>query len=365
MKIFYPVLCFACLPASAQNLVLNPGFDEFKEVYSDISTIECCNNWMNPTLASPDYFNSFQKNNVHPKEWWGYQTPQSGNGYAGFIAYRGENMKRNTEYLEAHFAEPLVAGEMYKVSFYLSLAECSTLSLTELGVYLSEKEVFVKTVFSLKYKPQLVFPLTNCDTSSWINLSLTYKAKGGEQYMVIGLFDYDQKIKLNKETPSASIRDPRNEAYYFIEDVSVIPLRPGLHHLHAKDSIANVIPVTEKETMTFDTQKPFVLEHILFETGSDVLVPASYPELDGLVSWLNQNAQLKAEINGYTDADGTEIQNLKLSQKRAQAVCQYLIDKGIDSKRLKPKGFGSSNPRDNNSTEAGKARNRRVEIKTH
>jgi len=366
-KYFYPVLSLIYFPASAQNLVLNPGFDEFKDTVSSISSLEYCTSWINPTMTSPDYFNSLLEHNSnmsHPREWWGYQTPQSGTACAGFIAYRSSDIKKSSEYLEARFTEPLVAGEMYQVAFSLSLAECSSFSLTELDAYLSNREVFMKTVFMLKYKPQLVFVTPACDTASWTKLSLTYKAKGGEQYMVIGLFDYDQRIKLNKETPSASIHDPRNEAYYFIDDVSVIPLKQGLHFLQERDSVPITVAFTGKTEMVFDTQKPFVLEHILFETGSDVLMPASYPELDDLVLWLSQHPQLKAEVNGYTDADGTETQNLKLSQKRAQAVCRYLSTKGIANDRLKPQGFGASNPRDSNITEVGKARNRRVEIKT-
>lgn len=353
--------------SNAQNLVSNPGFDEFEETRWSTSTLEYCTGWTNPTLASPDYFNSALSHNPHlvdPKTWWGYQTPLSGTACTGIIAYWPEDNKPYSEYLEARLIQPLVEGEIYEVSMNVSLAECSTLSLTSLGIYLSDKEIFMKTVAMLKYKPQLVFDIRTADTSSWTKLSLTYTARGGEQYMIIGQFSYDQYIKIKKEMPSPSITEARMQAYYFIEDVSVTPLKQGVHVLEQLDTASPVGSVTSTAQLTFDTQKPFVLEHILFETGSDVLTLASYPELDEFVAWLNQNPQLRVEVNGYTDADGSEIQNLRLSQRRAQAVCRYLEEKGIDIGRLKPQGFGASNPRDSNTTEKGKTRNRRVEIKT-
>jgi outer membrane protein OmpA-like peptidoglycan-associated protein len=67
-------------------------------------------------------------------------------------------------------------------------------------------------------------------------------------------------------------------------------------------------------------------------------------------------------VEGYTDNVGSAASNQKLSETRAKAVMQYLIDRGVDKKRLKSVGYGASKPVDDNKTEEGRAKNRRVEL---
>jgi outer membrane protein OmpA-like peptidoglycan-associated protein len=109
--------------------------------------------------------------------------------------------------------------------------------------------------------------------------------------------------------------------------------------------------------------KKVVLNNILFETGKSVLTPGSYMELDRLLNIMNENAQMKIEISGHTDKTGTEPLNFKLSEARAKAVVDYLILKGIDRTRMEFRGYGSLQPISDNSTVAGRAKNRRVEFK--
>jgi outer membrane protein OmpA-like peptidoglycan-associated protein len=68
-------------------------------------------------------------------------------------------------------------------------------------------------------------------------------------------------------------------------------------------------------------------------------------------------------IRGYTDTTGSVTGNLKLSDKRANAVRNYLVENGIDTSRLTAKGYGQESPIDTNDTRAGRANNRRVEVK--
>ena len=69
------------------------------------------------------------------------------------------------------------------------------------------------------------------------------------------------------------------------------------------------------------------------------------------------------EIGGHTDSVGSDSYNQKLSEQRAKAVCDYLISQGVDKARLSYKGYGESEPIATNETEAGRQRNRRVELK--
>jgi outer membrane protein OmpA-like peptidoglycan-associated protein len=77
---------------------------------------------------------------------------------------------------------------------------------------------------------------------------------------------------------------------------------------------------------------------------------------------LKKNPSLKIEISGHTDDVGNEQSNLKLSQSRAEAVKNYLTEKGITADRLTAKGYGKSKPIALNSTEEGRKQNRRTEF---
>jgi outer membrane protein OmpA-like peptidoglycan-associated protein len=108
--------------------------------------------------------------------------------------------------------------------------------------------------------------------------------------------------------------------------------------------------------------KPIVLKNVFFETGSAALKKESRTELNRLKKLLNDNPSLKIQINGHTDDVGSEADNLKLSGDRAKAVYSFLIENGIDAKRLKFKGFGETLPVASNDTEAGRQQNRRTEF---
>ena len=105
------------------------------------------------------------------------------------------------------------------------------------------------------------------------------------------------------------------------------------------------------------------LQGIEFETGKDIIRPSSFGILDNVVKVMIEHPEYLLEINGHTDNTGDSASNLQLSQKRADAVKNYLIRKGVASARMTAKGFGDSSPVADNKTQAGKAKNRRVEFK--
>jgi outer membrane protein OmpA-like peptidoglycan-associated protein len=111
------------------------------------------------------------------------------------------------------------------------------------------------------------------------------------------------------------------------------------------------------------TGESIVLKNIFFETNSHALLPTSYAELQTLIELLQNNPSLKLLIEGHTDNVGKAEHNQTLSQQRAEAIVSYLEEKGIDSSRLKAKGYGFSRPIADNDSEQGRALNRRTEIK--
>jgi outer membrane protein OmpA-like peptidoglycan-associated protein len=102
--------------------------------------------------------------------------------------------------------------------------------------------------------------------------------------------------------------------------------------------------------------------HIEFETGSATIRPGSYQLLDEIFESAVVAEGLKLGVYGHTDNVGSDAANETLSEKRAAAVAAYLENKGLKQGRIETKGYGSSKPLADNSTEAGRGRNRRVEI---
>jgi outer membrane protein OmpA-like peptidoglycan-associated protein len=105
-----------------------------------------------------------------------------------------------------------------------------------------------------------------------------------------------------------------------------------------------------------------IIHGINFDVDSDVLRPDATPALERVLAALQATGGLQVRIAGHTDWDGTEDHNLELSERRAQAVVRWLVERGIPLARLSPVGFGESQPIADNESSAGRALNRRVEI---
>jgi len=109
--------------------------------------------------------------------------------------------------------------------------------------------------------------------------------------------------------------------------------------------------------------KKVILKNIFFETDKYDLKPKSKVELDKLVQFLQANADVRIEIGGHTDNVGSEAYNQNLSENRAKAVYDYLVEHAIPSERLGFKGYNFSEPIATNETDEGRALNRRTEFK--
>jgi len=101
---------------------------------------------------------------------------------------------------------------------------------------------------------------------------------------------------------------------------------------------------------------------VFFDTGSAELRTESFVELNWLKILLEENPQINIQINGHTDDVGTEEDNLVLSENRAKAVLNFLVENGIMTKRLSHEGFGESRPIESNDSPVGRQTNRRTEF---
>ncbi len=161
------------------------------------------------------------------------------------------------------------------------------------------------------------------------------------------------------------------------KNACVCVLSPGAYVLTAKADgyFSSSTPLSLNSDEKVDVileliPKDFTMEFpgVMFEFGSAKLKPEAYPVLDSIASTIRtifaSNDRIKIEVGGYTDNVGSFDYNLALSEKRARAVADFLVENyGLNPDRVLFKGYGSRRPKAPNTTEQGRAANRRVEIK--
>ena len=206
-------LIFFVSIGTAQNLVLNPGledvitcpgFGQFDSIY--------VSHWTKPSWGSTDYYHDSCAG-IEPVS----QIPHGGSGYLGIIAYNYGTEYR--EYATAKLSTPLEAGAVCEVAFYVSLNDGYIQAVNEVGAWLS-------TSAPGPYANSLHIPVTPqiqntsgvlSSITSWMLVSGTFTAAGGEQYITIGNFNDDSSTTISQVGSVGSYG-----AYYFVDDVSVI-----------------------------------------------------------------------------------------------------------------------------------------------
>lgn len=116
------------------------------------------------------------------------------------------------------------------------------------------------------------------------------------------------------------------------------------------------------ELISLEEGTTIQLKSVLFQRGTADILDGSFEELDRVYSMLKKNPKIEIELSGHTDNTGSAKLNIELSQKRSDRIKQYLVEKGIDAKRLESKGYGGARPIASNKSEATRKLNRRVEF---
>jgi len=123
-------------------------------------------------------------------------------------------------------------------------------------------------------------------------------------------------------------------------------------------------PVVSETWKTLLENKPVCIEGTNFEFGSAKLRPGEIKKLDEVTSFAGKHPDVKLEASGHTCSIGTEAYNQKLSERRAESVKAYLVNKGVSAQRIVTVGYGESKPMADNKTKEGRELNRRVEVCT-
>jgi outer membrane protein OmpA-like peptidoglycan-associated protein len=363
MKYILVVILLFVNLLSAQNLVKNAGFESSKKgpwTYGDFH-----NNvlfWNSPSLGTPDLFSTDSKK-MNTVNYRGTQKPKNGSMYAGIYTYTIKEKSDYREYIQNELKQTLKKKHIYKIEFYLSLAETSTHISKDIQLVFSSKiigtTVKASALFTepttpkklthgcIKLKEEgqtqtvlLPFPEQTLLSYDWIKVELEYEALGFESLFTIGNF------KTNENTTVKPLKrvDVNPFTYFYLDDFSITEI--------------GVVPEN-----IFQPEKTYTFKNVLFDFDKAVLLEPSIEELDKLAFHLKTNNNLNIEIYGHTDNDGLDSRNKELSLQRAKAVADYLIYKGLEKSKIKWFGFGADQPVVENNTEENRAINRRVDFK--
>lgn len=363
----------------AQNLISNGGFEERTCCPSVYSMFYCVQDWIAPTKGTTDYYSNCELKHYSPivktpTNFFGHQKPVDGIAYAGLYTFYNGDYR---EYMENRLETPLVAGEIYHINFWVSLADTAGVAIRSISVAFLDS-IYKKKQFTVItdvdympiYKEDSSF-LTN--KKDWILLSMDYEAKGGEAFFIIGNYQN------NAETDTLNVQDSTTAEYdfydsYYYLDAVCIGLRKSdgtCACINEGEPVAindsNYVDLEKIQPRETETNRPkigdiVILKKVYFDFDKSTLKASSETELQQLYDLLMQFPTMKIIINGHTDNRGSDEYNLLLSESRALSVYAWLVKKGIESTRLDFKGYGKFRPIESNKTDEGRQSNRRVEF---
>lgn len=280
-----------------------------------------------------------------------------------FLGFRVFSMQKHIEYVQNELKEPLEAGQTYCFSAYLKLSPGSRYATNAFGFLLAQNAQDINTDQLLTITPSRALDnqILNYKTQ-WMKVQCTYTAKGGERFLVLGSFQNHKDLEL-VEVPGRI-----NECYYYIDDVSLVPIEKEEDcDCNFSDQREQLVDELEEESETpFSKLKlgeKLVLDNVHFDNDASELLPESFRTLGDVLNYLNTNKTVVVEISGHTSSLGGVDHNIKLSERRAVAVKEFLTLNGIEATRIATAGYGSKFPIASDGTEAGQKENRRVEFK--
>lgn len=237
------------------------------------------------------------------------------------------NVNGNMGYINSQRNDGLGKNDLYFFELYPEIRP-------QLATYVKGR------VYDSKTLQNVVAEILFIDLSNGDTIRKTDNDPANGQYMVT----------LPSQKNYAAIVKKKNYLF-FSQNFNLFNIKPNEHF------------ILDIPLQPIENEASIILKNVFFDFDKSTLKPESYIELNHLVKLLNENPNIKVEISGHTDNFGNFDYNLKLSQARAEEVKTYLIQKGIPEHRIIAKGYGNLKPIADNSTEEGRALNRRTEFK--
>lgn len=380
------LFCFLPINLLAQNLVVNPGFEELTRGFkpktcTPVYTSDEFNNslfgWKTLSFSTPDII-SFDSE-IHNCT---VLTPREGKIYAGIITYLPKFDTRQDydyhEFLQGTLIKPLQLGKQYRLQFwvqqndtiatqhiqtiYRSTTPSLPLSSNNIGVLFSTRDISNIPIYKTSdLKPQInIDRIIAPKSGNWQLISLDFIADKPYRYFIIGNFYQDDETITDNFDVAAKVPEQATKNGYFVGSLALIK---RIAYYCIDDVSIILVNENEETSIIIENNKPYTFKNVQFETGKWELLPGAEEELAKLVEFIHQNPDKHFEIAGHTDDVGDDAANQLLSEKRAKTVYDYLLQNNISKKQISYKGYGESYPVADNITPKGKQRNRRVECK--
>ena len=261
-KIFIVIFLYLVSNANAQNLVLNPSFEDTIACPTTTAIPMQCKYWYTANIGSPDYFSEqpdiFCGTSPVPLSNAGYQYARTGIAYVGLVTLMqplNPNYLNRREYIGGELSDTLKQGHEYCVSFYISVAEELKYVTDGIGLYLSIDSAVDYTInTNLPFVPQISNPSGNIiyDTLNWVQISGTYIANGGEKYFTIGNFKDDANTLI--DSINNNVPQSRYVSYLFIDDVSVIDCTVGISEVNDNKDVGRLYPNPARTVVYYENE---------------------------------------------------------------------------------------------------------------
>ncbi len=356
MKKIVITLCWlmVCAFGNGQNLIKNGSFEQADRIWK-LTTLEGLSDWFKIRNTTPDYF--VRDANPADKE-----KAQDGRAYIGIVFTMLDYSVGEVEYISTRLNSKLNSNKHYCLSMYVRLSNSHSFAISDLQYSFHQnkpKRLGQKGILATPIYGKLTSAKDTVLTSKkeWMYVCSSFLAKGDEEYLTIGYFNTKQKFYNITKT-----KKPFTITYYHIDNVSLVEINDTTT-CDCSYQPKKLEPLPIQVIQHTEVGQNIVLENIYFATKSATIEGSSYASLNNLASQLKQQPSLVLEIQGYTDNVGSDADNLQLSTQRAKSVADYLVTKGVLQTQVQYHGYGSAKPIAENTTEEGRQKNRRIEIK--
>ena len=350
------------------NLVENGSFEQIEGKIKRAGAINVAVGWMSPTKTGADLYSGKVKADFGtPQNYVGYEEPHDGRNYVGIRTF-SYNDKEPRQYISAKLKLPLRKDAMYRIKFYVCLAEGSKYASNNIGVNFSKKQYNIdedKHILGNTHMMHQDNPIHN-HYFGWEEICGTYVASGGEKYITIGNFHSNgdtkqQRLKKVKGFVGQSVMS----AYYYIDDISVKMIDEEnecdckiKEHEVEVDYVYEIAPVNP-EGMSDDLIIKYT--ELYFGYGKSEFSDSDLEHLKNVEMVMAKNPDYKLTVIAHMDKAESEDEEVTgIDRDRGNAVKEHLIEKGVNGDNITVKSMGANEPQSSTDDEIGHAKNRRV-----